>query len=173
MADLARKTRSSPDIFLETRRINDSMPHFVADKILQFIKTNWSNEKKVKIYLIGFAFKGYPETSDMRKSPTINVLEILQNKLGKKADFSGYDPIVKKDDIEEKNVKYLHYQEGFKDAHCVLLMNNNYEFAKIDIFGLLETMKKPGFLFDGWNFFNPKEISRVRGIIYQGLGGGL
>lgn len=172
MAEVARKIKVSDDIFLESRKINNAIPHSVAGKILKFIETNWLQEKKLKIYIMGFAFKGYPETSDMRGSPTIDVLKILQDKLRERANFSGYDPIVKKEEIENLNVKYLSYREGFKDAHCVLIMNNNPEFEKIDLYSLLETMKKPGFLFDGWHFFFPQEIKKMKSIVYQGLGDG-
>lgn len=172
MAEVARKIKISDNIFLESRKINNAMPYSVATKVLKFIKTNWVQEKKLKIYIMGFAFKGYPETSDMRGSPTIDVLKILQDKLRERANFSGYDPIVKKEEIENLNVKYLPYREGFKDAHCVLIMNNNPEFEKIDLYSLLETMRKPGFLFDGWHFFFPQEIKKIKGIVYQGLGEG-
>jgi len=172
MAEVARKIKVSDDIFLESRKINNAIPHSVAGKVLKFIETNWLQEKKLKIYIMGFAFKGYPETSDMRGSPTIDVLKILQDKLSERANFYGYDPIVKKEEIENLNVKYLPYREGFKDAHCVLIMNNNPEFEKIDLYSLLETMKKPGFLFDGWHFFFPQEIKKMESIVYQGLGEG-
>lgn len=172
MASVAKKIKVSADIFLEGRKTNIAMHYSVASKVIKFIHSHWPQEKKIKLYFLGFAYKGFPETSDMRCSSTLDVLNILKDKLGARLFFCGYDPIVKKEEIENLNVKYLPFEEGFKDAHCVIIMNNNPEFAKVDIFSLLEKMKKPGLLYDGWNFFLPPEIKKIKGIVYQGMGEG-
>jgi nucleotide sugar dehydrogenase len=172
MAKVAQDLGINPDIFFHARDINNRMPLFVAAKAMDFLQRNYKSARKIKIFILGFAFKGDPETSDMRNSPTLDVLEVLRSKLKKKAVFFGYDPIVGKKGIEGQRVKFTSFRHGFKGAHCVLIMNNNPEFAKIDVFSLLETMKKPGFFFDGWHFFHKQEVVEAKGIVYQGLGGG-
>jgi nucleotide sugar dehydrogenase len=172
MAEVAKRIHVGPEMFLESRKINKAMPHFVAHKVIRFIKTHWTNEKRVKIFLMGFAYKGYPETSDMRGSPTVDVLKILKSKLKNKVVFYGYDPVAKREEIEGLDVTCVPSKEGFKNAQAVLILNNNPEFAKIDIFSLLETMTRPGLLFDGWHFFLPQEVKKIKGISYQGMGAG-
>ena len=97
---------------------------------------------------------------------------VLSKTLRQKVRFCGYDPFVKRKEIERLGVEYLRYKQGFKNARCVLITNNNPKFSELDIFSLLETTKKPSLLFDGWYFFNPQEISGIKGITYLGLGGG-
>jgi nucleotide sugar dehydrogenase len=172
MAQVAKEIGLDADVFINSRKINSAMPHFVSDKVLSFINKNWPLEKRLKIFIMGFAFKGYPETSDIRNSPTIDLLDILKDKLKNRAAIYGYDPVVKKEGIKKLGVRYADQKSGFKNAHCVLLMNNNPEFAKIDVFTLLEHMKKPGLFFDGWHFFIEQGIEKIDGITYQGLGGG-
>ena len=172
MAEVAKKIKVSPDMFLESRRTNQAMPRLVAQKVLKFLKSHRPKERRIKIFLLGFAYKGYPETSDMRGSPTVDILKILQSRLKNTAVFFGYDPVAKKENIERLRVTYASYKEGFKDSHVILILNNNPEFAKIDIFALLETMKRPGLFFDGWRFYLPQEIKKIKGILYQGLGEG-
>jgi len=171
LADVAKRNRISPDIFIYSRKINNAMPRFVAAKVLNFLKNNWKTEKRIKIYCMGFAFKGYPETSDMRGSIAIEVINILQQKFPGRFYICGYDAIVSKEEMSRLNIEYLDYKKGFANAHCALILNNHPEFSKIDIFNLLRTMRKPGLLFDGWHFFASKEINKVAGIKYQGLGG--
>ena len=77
----------------------------------------------------------------------------------------------KKENIEKAGFEHALYGQGFKDAHVVMILNNHTEFSKMDIFTLLDSMRKPGLFFDGWYFFPPKEISKVEGIVYDGLGG--
>lgn len=171
MAEVARDHGISPDLFTQSRAINNAMPEFVSVKVQEFIEKQLKKEKKLKIYCLGFAFKGYPETSDMRGSPAVDTVRSLQKSLKGRVQLCGFDVVVKKEKIEGLGVEYLPYKEGFKNAHCVLIMNNHPDFGKLDIFALLDTMKKPGFFFDGWHFFYPEEIRKVEGIMYHGLGG--
>lgn len=161
----------SPEIFTQSRKTNQIMPRFVADKISRFIDIHWCEEKRIKIYMIGFAFKGFPETSDMRGSSAIEVMNILSQRYSARLRWCGYDPVIKPQEIEKLKVEYMPYQEGFQDAHCTLMMTNHPDFTKMDIFAFLETKKKPGLFFDGWQFFPADEIEKIKGITYQGLGG--
>ena len=120
---------------------------------------------------MGIAFKGYPETSDMRGSPAIDLINILKKKATKNLIISGFDNIVTKSEIEKLNIEFESYDDGFSGAHCVLIMNNHPNFSKINIFSLLDKMQKPGFFFDGWNFFSKEEIQMVNGLHYFNLGG--
>lgn len=172
MSNVARTIAIDPDIFIMSRKINNQMPFFVLSKTAGFIKSHYGNTGKVKIFILGFAFKGNPETSDIRGSVTSDIVRLLREEFGGRAQLWGYDPVVAKDRIEGLGVKYSSYKDGFKSAHCVLILNNNIEFGKIDIYAFLEMMKKPAFFFDGWHFFEPQEIKRIEGIAYQGLGGG-
>ena len=172
MSEVANKVGISADIFLEGRKINEAMPQIIANKVLNFVNRYWKDEANLKIYILGFAFKGYPETSDMRNSTTLDILSILKKRLKKGTHFAGYDPLIKKKDIEKLRIDFLPYKQGFKEAHCVLILNNNPDFAEIDIFNLLNLMKKPGLFFDGWSFFQPQEIKKISNIIYEGLGSG-
>lgn len=171
LADAADNHYLTPEIFTQSRKMNEVMPRFVADKISRFIDDHWNREDRIKMYLMGFAFKGYPETSDMRGSSAIEVMNILSERYPKRLYWCGYDPIIKEEEFEKLKVKFLPYKEGFKDAHCTLLMNNHPDFSKMDIFSLLELKKKPGLFFDGWQCFSGEEVEKIKGIIYQGLGG--
>ena len=172
MSEVAYKAKVGAEIFLEGRKINDAMPELVAKKVVSFVEKHWKDHERIKVYILGLAFKGFPETSDMRSSTSLEVIRHLRGQLKERLHLAGFDMVVPKNDIEELGVDYLNVAEGFNGSHCVLILNNHSDFAKMDIFRLIDTMKKPGLLFDGWSFFKPQEIKRVHNIFYEGLGGG-
>ncbi|HCA42281.1 MAG TPA: nucleotide sugar dehydrogenase [Bacteroidetes bacterium] len=148
------------------RKINESIPRNLFNKLN--LEINRLNKKinDVKIFLVGFAFKGEPETSDIRNSTTIDFLDIL-----KKYNYNiyGYDPVADKSDIENLGVKFVEYVEGFKNADCVCIMNNHRSYSNLDIFNLLELTNKPSIYADYWNIFPSFEIKKIEGIRYLGL----
>lgn len=151
-----------------SRKINESMLMFVFRKIESFINTHKSNNV-AKVFLVGFAFKGEPETSDLRDSTTVDLSKLM--KINTTWELFGYDPTVRKDEIERLKIKGCGLREGFRDADCVLIMNNHRSYRDLDILGLLELMNKPALLFDAWHLFPHEEIEKIEGIVYRGLSG--
>ena len=141
-----------------SRKINEYMSLFVFNKIDLFIKQN-KKDQNIKIFIVGFAFKGEPETSDIRDSTTVDLVAIMKNKTD--WHIFGYDPVVDKDRIGRLDVAGCSIREGFKGADCVLIMNNHRSYIDVDILGLLELV----------NRFPHKEIESVKGVFYGGLGG--
>ena len=163
------QTNTQAALSLLGRKVNEQMPLYILKKIENFIKMTKKQVNDIKIFIIGFAFKGEPETSDMRDSTTLEMVQLIKNLTS--WEIFGYDPIITKDEIEKLEIKGVSLQEGFQDADCVLIMNNHRSYGDIDILGLLQRMKKPALLFDGWHLFPLKEIERIDGISYEGLSG--
>ena len=151
-----------------SRKINDYMSLFVFNKIDLFIKQN-KKDQDIKIFVIGFAFKGEPETSDIRDSTTVDLVAIMKNKTN--WHIFGYDPVVDKDRIGRLDIAGCSIREGFKGADCVLIMNNHRSYFDVDILGLLELVNRPALFLDAWSLFPHKEIESVKGVFYGGLGG--
>jgi len=58
---------------------NESMPFYVADRIVEVLGTNGIAASKAKLLILGAAFKGNVE--DTRHSPAIKVMELTQHKV--------------------------------------------------------------------------------------------
>ncbi|MBI5065258.1 nucleotide sugar dehydrogenase [Candidatus Woesearchaeota archaeon] len=162
----AKKVGFSPQLVSFGREINEKMVHHVVDKIKAHFESRGKNFAESKIFILGFAFKGHPETTDMRDSTTIDVVGLLSQHTG---NIYGYDPIVPKEKIEQLNVKFANPEEGFKDADCVLIMNNHPAYSNLEIHNLTKLMKPNGLFFDAWNIFSHKSFSE-NGINYSTLG---
>ena len=49
-------------------------------------------------------------------------------------------------------------------------MNNHLSYNEMNIFRLINSMKKPALFFDSWQLFEPQEIKNILGITYAYVG---
>ena len=122
--------------------------------------------EECKIFLIGFAYKGHPETSDMRDSTTLDLLALLRGR----AEIWGFDPVVPASELEAVGVKPCSIEDGFAGADCAIVVNNHRSYADMDIFACLRSMNRPAVYCDCWRVFAPKDTAQVEGVTYLGLG---
>jgi len=161
----AQAKNIEPTILGRSRIVNEYMPMHVFQKFSRFCEKYQRNLTETRVFVIGFAFKGWPETSDMRDSPTLELVKML-HLAG--VQISGFDPVVKAENLNEvENVKATSLEAGFINADAVFIMNNHPSYEDWNLLALLETMKKPGLFMDGWSMFRTDEIGRVAGISYS------
>ena len=160
----------SPDLVRCARTINELIPRKIVDDIMKELKSLNKNYDSINIFIIGFAFKGTPETSDTRGSTTIDILDSFRTYGIQDDSFYGYDPVVLDDDMSSLGVKPVSLDEGFKDADVVLIMNNHKSYKNMDIFSLLRSAKNDCVIMDGWYTFDPKDLVTINNIKYIGVG---
>jgi len=78
-------------IILEARKINDSMPKFVLERIYMIMKEVGMKDLK-RIGLYGLTYK--ENVDDIRESPTLQLLEFMEKSLAE--PLKTYDPYVKR-----------------------------------------------------------------------------
>jgi nucleotide sugar dehydrogenase len=169
--EIAARAGGEAKLTRVAREINEYMPVYVAEKIANFCKANEKDLSEVKIFIIGFAFKGEPETSDTRKSSTLDLIKHLKT-FNEHIKISGYDPVVSSEEIKKIGVIPCTLETGFENADCVVIMNNHKSYANMDIYRLLSKMNKQGLFFDGWHIFSREVVTKVEGVVYDGLGVG-
>lgn len=153
------------ELVKSSRRINDSM----IDETIKLIKNGF---KKVgreiensKILILGFAFKGVPDTDDIRFSPTLPIVDFLKEQ---KSMLFGFDPVVPSKTIKELGVKGVpDFETGEYD--CVIIMNNNPKFRNIDFKKIEDKTKMPILVIDGWYLYDKKYLDTI-GIKYFPIG---
>jgi len=95
------------NIILAARKINDSMPEFVLERINSIMKEN--NIKDIaKVGIYGLTYK--ENIDDTRESPTLQMLDSMQKHLA--TGIKVYDPYVKEDIV----VNQYHDLDKFLDA---------------------------------------------------------
>jgi len=154
-----------PRLFGISRTVNDFIPFSIFQKYLQFCRVIGRKVADTKVLVVGLAFKGWPETSDMRNSTGIDLVKFFKDE---GLIIYGYDPVVPVDELKnEARVKPCSLEDGFQDADAVFVMNNHPSYEDWDLYSYLKTMKTPGLFFDGWNIFHSDEILRMDGISYS------
>jgi UDP-N-acetyl-D-mannosaminuronic acid dehydrogenase len=153
-----------------SRKVNEAAPRLIYNRCSDLLSGIGKDLNKVKVFVIGFAFKGEPVTSDLRDSTTLWFLDFLKEKGVE--NIWGYDPIVEDSELEQLGVKASTLEEGFKNASAIFLMNNHRSYLDLNINNLLKSMNKPAIFYDSWNIFHAHDIQTVPGIHYAALGVG-
>lgn len=164
----AREVGLTPVIVGQSREVNEQMPHYVAGKVLRFVREAGRCPEDAKIFIVGFAFKGEPETSDIRESGAVVLVNHL---LPDVKELYGYDPVISPAELRRiEGVRHCQPPEGFAHADCVVIMNNHRSYLDWDIHPLLRSMNRPAFFFDGWRLFEPSDVYGVAGVKYSSVG---
>jgi len=163
LASVCRQAGVDESLFLLGRKINETMPVHTVDRVEAELLRNGKPIKGAEVFVLGFSFKGKPETSDIRDSPTLDLIKVLQER---GAIIRGHDPLVPVNEIKALGVTPRGIEEGFHGADAAIIMINHTAYEEMDIFIYLETMNKPAVLMDGWHLFSSDNFVKVPGVTY-------
>ena len=153
-------------IVLTGRHVNEYAPKILVEKIKENLKNIKKSSSEIKIFIMGFAFKGEPETSDIRDSPTLIVVKNLIEDY----EIFGHDHLVSKEDLEKTGVTPVQIEEGFQNADCVIIMNNHNAYRNLDVQKLIQDVSKPCLFVDCWRLYDKRIFEGIPGIRYTGVG---
>jgi len=143
--------------------VNKNQQRKFARKIINLLK----NIKGRTVCVWGLSFK--PNTGDIRKSPAIEIIKILQKK---RIKIQAYDPVAMSDakkEILSKNIKFCKTPLlSACNADVLVLTTEWSEFSKINMKKIKKLMRQP-YILDGRNQFDPQKIKRL-GFYYEGVG---
>ena len=127
----------TPNIMLASRKINDEMSNWVAEKFLEFSHKKGVDIKKVEITFLGYSFK--ENCSDTRNTKVKDLIHTIKDN---GSSVALWDPVVDSNELKElenQGVK-IYYEKPNKIEFAFLCVNHN----EIDKF--LET--HTGLIFD-------------------------
>lgn len=148
------------------RQINEGMLSFVADRILSELRLAGKDPASCRILACGLAFKGEPETADLRNSTGVEIAQLLQQQ---GATIYGHDPVAEWDEIAALGIEPVVLEEAWANADAVLFLNNHRAYEKIDLSEMIRAMRPPAILFDGWKLFDTDDVLHAGPCIYLGL----
>ncbi len=112
--------------------INTGMPHYVVHKVMEALNDRKKSLKGSKVLVLGLAYK--PDIDDVRESPSLELIELLQER-GAKVDYN--DPYVPKTHkMREYDLKMTSRPLSaamLRSYDCVLISTNHscYDYAWI------------------------------------------
>ena len=149
------------------RETNLSIVHESIKHINRFI--NNLGIKHPKISILGIAFKGVPETNDLRGSVSIQIYHRLQQELPN-LEIYGFDPMVSQEEATVFGIKmHQSLEAAFDGTNIVLMANNNKAFTNLDLNSLCMKLNKPALIYDYWGRFDNKH-SFPLGVSYSSWG---
>ena len=153
---------------LLAREINEDMISQIFDRCSSILRELDKDIINTKIFILGFAFKGNPKTSDLRDSTTISFVNHLKNNMVN--NIYGFDFEVERKDLESLNINICSIEEGFKNADAVLFMNNHKKYAELPLDSLIRTTNNSVLIFDSWNVLRSSPIRFNHKLVYAGVG---
>jgi nucleotide sugar dehydrogenase len=166
--ELSGKRRGyDPVLPAASREVNETMIDYVAQKVRRFLDEEADGETKV--FVMGMAFKGEPETSDMRHSPSVEVCELLSEFVD---ELVVYDPVVNRERLEAADRTVVDsLEDGFTAADCVMIMTNHRSFERLNVHDLADEMNDPSLLFDPWAVLYSDEVTSLSNVTYDRFSG--
>jgi UDP-N-acetyl-D-glucosamine dehydrogenase len=135
--------------------INTNMPRYVVSRVIDAFNDRGKSLKGSKCLVLGAAYK--PDIDDIRESPALDVIGLLQKK-GAQVEY--HDPYIPRlrthDDIEMESVKDV--MDAVRHSDCVVIITDHstYDYKTI--------LKQAKFIFDSRNALgklgknNPKVV---------------
>lgn len=168
LIELSKKAGYYPKLIAEARRINEGYPGLIVKRIQDTLKKLGKELDKATILIAGFAFKGIPETADLRDSTTLWLLREFRSRSS--CVIKGYDPIVEEAKIKELGVETVTLPDGFNMIDILIIANNHESYKDWYILDLVSKMNKPAIIYDGWRMLDKEIVESFEGIVYLAPG---
>ena len=159
------------EITRAARMVNERQPTETIDFVVKELKQRFGNTKPI-VLVAGIAFKGIPETDDLRGSMAFKVLAALRKQCPD-AEIRVYDPVCKPDQLRNECVDADQYLADFdaalEGAHCLIIANNHPELGGLPPVELTSRLTTGGFIYDYWNHFSQHRAHEI-GDNYYAVG---
>ena len=167
LAETAANLGVSAPVLAAAVTSNVEATESVARQIEEFVRG--LPGPRVRVALLGLAFKGRPETNDVREGPAEIIYRHLSDALGERVEFAVYDPVVKE--------FYGHLVESLADAvhgaQVVALLNDHPALQGIASSELLRGTQRPLLVVDGWHgLADARGVASMPGVDLMRLGDG-
>jgi UDP-N-acetyl-D-mannosaminuronic acid dehydrogenase len=158
------------EITAASRLVNERQPR----ECVEFISAEMDRRGAASdstIAILGLAFKGVPETDDLRGAMSLHVISELQ-RLRPEARLRVFDPVADRSTIESLGLEAAIYPDAnsaIEGAQVAVITNNHPQFASLGFSSLTRGLAEGGFVYDFWNHYSDVEIAG-RASSYFGVG---
>ena len=148
------------------RALNEYLPGHVARRFLALLGQARGGLDGARVALLGFAYKGWPPTDDMRGAPVLPMLEVFREA---RLTLVGHDFLVAPQIIRDLGVEPRPLEHVFDGADGVLVVTDHPEYAKLDLGAALAQLRRPALVYDSWRILDEAAV-RAAGIRYAAIG---
>ncbi|WP_433201869.1 nucleotide sugar dehydrogenase [Dactylosporangium sp. CS-047395] len=154
-----------PFLVEPARRLNEYLPVHVARTVVGMIREALEGTQGARLAVLGWAYKGWPATDDMRGTPIAAMMPVFAEA---GLTVLGHDPLVADNVIRQYGGEPTSLDKAFSDADAVLVINDHPDYRAIRAESVLGA-SKPLFVFDSWRILDEAALTRA-GVRYAGIG---
>ncbi|HEX9999552.1 MAG TPA: nucleotide sugar dehydrogenase [Actinoplanes sp.] len=154
-----------PFLVGRARALNEHLPVHVANTVVRLLKQARGETRGLRLAVLGWAYKGWPPTDDMRGTPIATMMPIFS---AAGITVTGHDPMVTDDVIRQYGGEPISLDKAFTDGDAVLVINDHPDYRALEVTTLLGD-NRPALIFDSWRILDGAAITAA-GIRYAGLG---
>lgn len=155
------------EITRASRLVNERQPAETVQTLIR-IATERKTRLPLTVAVLGLAFKGIPETDDLRGSMTLKIIDELQ-KANAVGELRVFDPVIRGNMPEEISaIAQVHadFKEAIKDVDVIIIANNHPFFARHAIDEYISGLNNSGFIYDYWNNLESEPIDKRRNVYF-------
>ncbi len=153
-------TKFTPNIIVESRRLNDSMPLHMKELIKEALKEKGKSLKESRLAILGFAF--LENSDDPRNTPALPLYNLLKKSC---RDVVIHDPYISEHEGVEIAVDL---DEALRGKDCLVLVTRHNQYLDLPL-GKLKRLLRTPVIVDGRNVFNRDECKNA-GFAFRGVG---
>jgi UDP-N-acetyl-D-glucosamine dehydrogenase len=126
----AREFEISTKFIELSGEINTYMPYYVVNKVIEILNENGKSIKKAKILILGLSYKR--NIDDLRESPSLKLIEILQDKgayVDYNDDYTHEIPKLRRYSFKKKSVKLT---AANLRRYDIILLSTDHDYYDTD-----------------------------------------
>ncbi|MFI6159390.1 nucleotide sugar dehydrogenase [Micromonospora haikouensis] len=147
------------------RRLNEQLPVHVAETVVGLIRQRRGDTVGARLSVLGWAYKGWPPTDDMRGTPIAAMMPVFR---AAGLVVLGHDPMVPDQVIRAYGGEPTSLDKAFGDSDAVLVVNDHPDYRALEIGGLLAA-GGAGVVYDSWRILDEATVTAA-GARYAGIG---
>jgi UDP-N-acetyl-D-mannosaminuronic acid dehydrogenase len=158
-----------PPMVAAARAVNERVPGHVLDTVLKALAARGRTPADAKVLLCGIAYKGRPETDDVRGAASVEIAEALRDRV---AVLGGHDFVVNQSRIAGMGCEPMSLDDGLTDADVLILLVDHPGYRDLDVEFVRTRMRKPAIVFDMWGLLDSTFSGMPDVVDYLRLGRG-
>ncbi|MEV0733495.1 nucleotide sugar dehydrogenase [Polymorphospora sp. NPDC050346] len=155
----------APYLVGRARELNEHLPVHVAERVVGLIRERTGTTEGARLAVLGWAYKGWPATDDMRGTPIATMMPVFA---AAGLTVLGHDPLVTPDVIRRYGGEPVSLDKAFSDSDAVLVVNDHPDYRAIQVDSVLGAAR-PKLIYDSWRILDEAAITAA-GVGYAGLG---
>ena len=155
----------TPFLIGQARKLNEYLPEHVGRKVVDMVREYRGSTQGARVSVLGWAYKGWPATDDMRGTPVADIVPLLADA---GITVLGHDPLVTDDVIRQYGGEPVGLDKALGEPDGILIVNDHPDYRALEVDVLLSG-SNARFVYDSWRILDEDAVAAA-GIGYAGLG---